>query len=395
MTSVRASVWEEVAAPGTDPDLLAAVVGRAAIDPRGFGQAWQHAQRAGTSPGRAVREVASATVVTEAPGKECARRWRARGVRVTLAGDDAMPPRLVGVGAEPPWLASATRPADHRGVPRAVAGGPAVAIVGSRKASAYGRGMAAWLTESAGDAGCRVVSGGAVGIDGAAHEAALGTAGATTVVLGCGHDFGYPRPHAGAGMLFDRVLADGGTILSESLPSEPPRPWRVRSRNRLIAALADVVVVVEGGARSGALITATWAAEYGIPVLAVPGDARAQGSAAGIQLVRDGAGICAEPGDLFAALPAGAGVSPQGSAQPAGAVGATDPAGHGPSVPGLPDDVGRVLVESWPRPVSMAALVDATDTPIGTLMAAVTGAQVAGVLTRDVDGLRLCRAPAP
>jgi DNA processing protein len=388
VTGDVAGPWEDVAAPGTDPVLLAAVVGRAAADPRGFGRAWTRAQRDGTDASAAVRDLAATPVVTTGPGEQCARAWRARGVRVALAGDPAMPARLGAVEAEPPWLASVGA-SDH-GSAVGQPGQPAVAIVGSRKASAYGRGMAAWLAEAAGDAGCRVVSGGAVGIDAAAHEAALGTAGGTTVVLGCGHDVEYPRPHAASGGLFGRILEERGLVVSESLPSDPPRPWRVRSRNRLVAALADVVVVVEGGARSGALITATWAAEYGIPVLAVPGDARAPGSAAGIRLLRDGAGMCAEPADLLAAIPR----SMARALRATGADAPDEPSAPRPGVQGLPNDIATVLVEAWPRPVSLATLTAAVDTPVGAVMAAVTSAQVAGILTRDVDGLRLCRAPA-
>lgn len=275
LSGQEAQVWAEVAAAGTDPDLLAAVVVRAAADPPGFARQWRQMLRIGTDPMQARNEVARTAVLTSEPGMSVASAWRDRGVRVTLAGDPAMPDRLVQTGVQPPWLAmqSMAPAAVNTAVPAA-----AVAIVGSRKATAYGRGMASWLAESAGSAGVRVVSGGAVGIDAAAHGAALATAGATTVVLGCGHDVVYPRPHATPGGLFAQVVAAGGQIVSESLPFDAPRPFRVRSRNRLIAAMADVVVVVEGGRRSGSLVTANWAADLGIPVLAVPGDARAPGS---------------------------------------------------------------------------------------------------------------------
>ncbi len=293
-----------------------------------------------------------------------------------------MPSRLVATAAQPPWLAMRGQPP-----PAATA---AVAIVGSRKASDYGRGMAAWLAEAAGAAGVHVVSGGAVGIDAAAHGAALASPAGTTVVLGCGHDVAYPRPHAGAGRLFDQVMETGGALVSESLPDESPRPWRVRSRNRLIAALVDVVVVVEGGSRSGALVTATWAADYGITVLAVPGDARAPGSAAPLRLLRDGAGVCASPDDLLAALPHGAG----------GAIGrrgpGDDPArdvARRPIASSLPEAARAVLAAAWPRPVTMADLATRSRVAVGPLLAAVTAAQVAGQVTRDLDGLRLCRDP--
>lgn len=374
--------WERVAAVGTDPVLLAGVVDRAAADPRGFAAAWHRALRRADDPGAAIHTVGSQGVLPSAAGAHVAATWDRDGVVVALAGDPAMPARLVAMDAQPPWLAM-------RGAPRSD-DGPAVAIVGSRKASSYGRGMAAWLAEAAGAAGVHVVSGGAVGIDAATHGAALATPAGTTVVLGCGHDVAYPRPHAGAGNLFDQVVVAGGALVSESLPHELPRPWRVRSRNRLIAALVDVVVVVEGGSRSGALVTATWAADYGVTVLAVPGDARASGSAAPLRLLRDGAGVCASPEDLLAALPAGSADRARFldcQADP------TPSFEFRPTVSSLPDAAVAVLAESWPRPVTMADLATRSRVAIGPLLAAVTSAQVAGQVTRDLDGLRLCRDP--
>ncbi|MEX0869263.1 MAG: DNA-processing protein DprA, partial [Nitriliruptoraceae bacterium] len=138
-------------------------------------------------------------------------------------------------------------------------------------------------------AGARVVSGGAVGVDAAAHHASLASPGGTTVVLGCGHQVSYPRPHARTGGLFAQVVASAGTVCSELLPYEPPRPGAVRARNRVVAGLADVVVVVEGGTHSGSLLTASAAAEWGRTVLAVPGDVRAPGSQAPHRLLAEGA----------------------------------------------------------------------------------------------------------
>lgn len=372
--------WDVVAAPGTDPDLLAAVVRRAAVDRTGLAAQWRRLVADEVRMRVAVRQLAAAPVLEVGPGDAQARTWRRQGVVVTLAGDPDMPERLVRHGVAPPWLAL-------RGTLEPSVG-PAVAIVGARRATGYGTGVAAWLAEEAAQAGVRVVSGGAVGIDAAAHTAAMGRAGGTTVVLGCGHDVAYPRPHARDGGLFARVLDAGGVVLSEGLPGDPPRAHRVRARNRLVAALADAIVVVEGGARSGSLVTAGWGADLGIPVLAVPGDVRAPGSAASHQLLREGAGVCTGPADVLSVVLEGA---PDGR-DVEHRDGRGDPAGLGTS--GLPGWLHDRLVAAWPRPVPVTRLVEEGGSGSGPVLAALTRAQVAGTVTRDVDGVRLCRRPA-
>lgn len=363
----------EVAADGTDVGRLALAVSRACRDRRGVEATWRAARRDGASPAAALDAVLSAPVVDDGGAASVVSSWAAAHVRVALAGDPAVPARLVLHDVVPPWFATSGDVAEDR---------RAVAIVGSRSATSYGTGMAAWLAESAADQAIRVVSGGAVGVDAAAHGASLDRPGGTTVVLGCGHAVAYPRAHAVAGGLFDRVRAAGGAVVSESLPDDPARPHRVRSRNRLIAALADAVVVVEGGERSGALITASWAADLGIPVLAVPGDVRAPGSAAPHHLLREGAAVCTGPADLLAAV--GAGMAPP------------DPVAGAPpvDVSGLPDWLHSPLAGAWPRPVSADVLVATSGQDAAVVMAAVTRAQVAGLVTRDVEGVRLCRRPA-
>lgn len=368
--------WAEIAASGTDPDRLAAVVRRAAADRRGMATHWRGLVADGGDPVAALDAVASVPVLDDRPGETAARAWLRAGARVALPGDPGMPSRLVDHSVAPPWLAVTGIPPDTEQ--------PAVAIVGSRKATGYGTGVAAWLAESVAQAGVRVVSGGAVGIDAAAHSAAVDRAGATTVVLGCGHAIDYPRPHAGSQGLFRQVVRAGGAVLSEGLPQDPPRAHRVRARNRLVAALADAVVVVEGRSRSGSLITAGWAADLGIPVLAVPGDVRAPGSAASHQLLRDGAAVCTEPTDLLAAV---LGRLPEPAGHPA-----PEP---GRRATGLPAWLHDPLAQAWPRPMPLARLVELGGRGTGPVLAAVTRAQVAGVLTRDVDGIRLCRRPAP
>jgi DNA processing protein len=143
----------------------------------------------------------------------------------------------------------------------------AVAVVGARSASAYGEHVAAELGHGLTTEGITVVSGAAYGIDGAAHRGALTAEGPTVAVLGCGIDKPYPAGHA---TLLDRI-ADVGAVVSEYPPGTPPAKHRFLVRNRLIAALAAGVVVVEAGRRSGTRNTAATAAALGRLVMAVPG----------------------------------------------------------------------------------------------------------------------------
>jgi DNA processing protein len=363
-----AARWGDVAAPGTDPDRLAALVVALVTD---LGALRQHVQATRDRGVVAAVRAATAAPAVDLDGAAAAvaTDWARLGVHVALAGDPAYPARLRpdDVPAAPLFVA-------WRGAPPA--DGPAVAIVGSRRATAYGRGVAAWLAEAVAGAGVRVVSGGAVGIDAAAHAAALDAPGGTTVVLGCGHAVGYPAPHAAPDGLFDRVLAAGGTVLSELLPRATARPQHVRERNRIVAALSDAVVVVEGGGRSGALVTAGVAADLGVPVLAVPGDVQAPGSAAPHRLLAEGAGICTGPTDLLESLGQTATVTPR-------------PA----PVTGLPDPVAAALVERWPRAIDVDELARLAAIPAGALLAALTRARIAGTVALGPEGVRLRRAP--
>jgi len=185
----------------------------------------------------------------------------------------------------------------HGRLPDAVA--PAVAIVGARRASEYGREVAAWLGRELASAGVVVVSGFAVGVDAAAHRGALAADGGLTVAaLGCGLDVDYPRGHRELG---ERISASGARI-SEFPPGRPPNRWQFPVRNRLIAALASACVVVEAAPRSGSLVTARLALELGREVLAVPGrvtDELALGTNA---LIVDGARPALDPRDILEAI---------------------------------------------------------------------------------------------
>ncbi len=165
---------------------------------------------------------------------------------------------------------------------------PAVAIVGARAASLTACRLAAELGAVAARAGFAVVSGGALGIDGAAHTGALDAGGRSFAVLGCGVDVVYPDRHAA---LFARMAGGGGGLLSEFPPGTPAHRRHFPSRNRLVAALGGAVLVVEARQASGALITARLARSLGRPVYAVPGSGGTDGllAAGKAQAVRDGA----------------------------------------------------------------------------------------------------------
>ena len=170
-----------------------------------------------------------------------------------------------------------------------------VAIVGSRAASRGGATRAADIAATLARAGLFVVSGGALGIDGAAHRGALEAGGVTFAVLGCGVDVVYPQRHA---KLFEQMQIGGG-ILSEYPPGSPPRPGCFPVRNRIVSALADAVVVVEARPWSGALITARRAVELAQAVIAVPGSAGCD------QLLASGLATAAQSGEEVLRLMAG------------------------------------------------------------------------------------------
>ena len=162
---------------------------------------------------------------------------------------------------------------------------PAVAIVGARACSSYGRSVARSLARELAGAGVVVVSVLARGVDSEAHRGALEAGGVTVAVLGCGVDRDYPAAHAELA----RKVCERGLVVSEYEPGVEPAPWRFPARNRIIAGLCAATVVVEARERSGALITADFALEEGRDVLAVPGEITSALSAGTNALLRIGA----------------------------------------------------------------------------------------------------------
>jgi len=188
---------------------------------------------------------------------------------------------------------------------------PAVAIVGARACSAYGRSVARSLAREVAAAGLVVVSGMARGIDGESHRGALDADGITVAVLGCGIDRDYPAAHAELA----RRICERGLVVSEYEPGIEPAPWRFPARNRIIAGLCAATVVVEARERSGALITADFALEEGRDVLAVPGEITSALSGGTNALLKLGAGpvtCAADLLELFDLVPAARKPAPVG-----------------------------------------------------------------------------------
>ncbi|MCC4250601.1 MULTISPECIES: DNA-processing protein DprA [Microbacterium] len=207
---------------------------------------------------------------------------RRSGAALLIPSDPRWPRRLSDLGAHAPhalWM---------RGARGGLGEAPTVAIVGARAATPYGESVAAELGAELAAAGVVVVSGAAYGIDGAAHRAALSADGRTVAFLAGGVDRAYPRGHEA---LLSRIAASGA-VLSETPCGTAPTKWRFLSRNRLIAALADAVIVVEAGHRSGSLNTAAHAATLGRALGAVPGPVTSAASAGSHRVLREFAGVC-------------------------------------------------------------------------------------------------------
>jgi DNA processing protein len=239
---------------------------------------------------------------------------------------------------------------------------PAVAIVGTRQASAYGERVTRELVRALARAGVGVVSGMARGIDAAAHRGALEHGAPTLAVLGTGVDVPYPAAHRE----LHRDLAARGGVLSEQPPGRRAFPGCFPRRNRLIAALADVTLVVEAGERSGALITAGCALELGRTVAAVPGPIDAPHHRGANELLRDGAQVIASADDLLAL------------------VGRSVPA---PAAPALADEAERAVWDALAaRALDLDALTALSGLPAQRCLAAVTTLELRGVVECALTG---------
>ena len=229
-----------------------------------------------------------------AAGLDVARLWyrhRKHGVGVAALGTPGYPSVLCD-DLDPPAVVF------HKGDPQVVHG-PRVAIVGTRRCTRYGSDVAFELGRDLALAGVGVVSGLALGIDAAAHAGALEARAAPPIaVVGNGMDKVYPERNRALW----RAVADQGVLLGEAPLGAPPERWRFPARNRIIAALADVVVVVESHASGGAMHTVTEAAARDRAVRAVPGPVRSSASDGCLELLADGCAPCRDADDVLLAL---------------------------------------------------------------------------------------------
>ena len=211
---------------------------------------------------------------------------------VVCVGDADYPQSLVPLDDAPPLLFV-------RGALSAAADAFSVAVVGSRRATTYGWAQAERFARAFVEQGLVVVSGGAAGIDTAAHRGVVEAGGRTIAVMGCGLDVSYPAENR---MLFAQIVDRGGALLSEFPMETKPEPWRFPTRNRIIAGITQATLIVETPDASGALITARNAGEYGRDVWVVPGPIDNARSRGGHKLIQDGAGLADSPDDVLRGL---------------------------------------------------------------------------------------------
>ena len=345
------------------------------------GAAARFARIAAEAEGRtAFREpVGAAIVAVAAELPERLAVLRASGLTIVTLDDPAYPARLRAIDRPPPVLLV-------DGTPAALAADRAVAIVGTRRPTERGRLIAARIAGALTKAGAAVISGLAVGIDGAAHGAALAEGGLTVALLGSGHQRLFPTAHRD---LVRSIVASGGAVVSELWPEQPASADTFPQRNRLISGLADATIVVEAGSRSGALITARRALEQGRDLFIVPGpidEPRSAGCLAWLREFPGEARIVATVADLLADL--GLVSEPEAAGVPGTADGARRPGSPRAPRPSVGAElielgetattIGRALVSGHG---SLDELVAATGHEPATVLGALTLLEMRGLVT--------------
>jgi len=239
---------------------------------------------------------------------------------------------------------------------------PCVAIVGTRSATPYGRVCARKFGEELARHGITVVSGGAVGIDAAAHEGVLSVGGSTIAVLACGVDHVYPSSHSG---LFKRIK-ENGCLMSQFSVGTKPADYKFIQRNHLIAAISTAVIVIEAPTKSGAIRTAGFAAEQGRDVFVVPGQIDQFGFQGSHALIRDGATMVDHPMQVLESL----GIDPVSA----------------PLKPTVEGISGRILEVLSANSLSVEKIVDLTGLDMSEVLADLTILELEGLVIREHGG---------
>jgi DNA processing protein len=304
-------------------------------DPRTLARAWRDAARA-TEPAHVLDSCTAAAI------------------RVVPLGADGYPPALA-TDPEPPavlFVRGDLGALEHR----------RAAVVGTRRCTSSGASVAAQLGRGLASAGIAVVSGLALGIDGAAHTGALAAGKAPPIgVVGSGLDVVYPRRHR---VLWERV-ASRGVLISEAPPGARPERWRFPARNRILAALSEVVVVVESHVRGGSQHTVDAALERDVPVMAVPGSVRCPAAEGTNLLLADGVPPVLDARDVLVAL----GVPPPPAR---------------PRVAPATDAVAAALLDALgDEPASIDELAARTGRAVPAVAAALHRLQVAGAVALE------------
>jgi len=318
--------------------------------------------RAGTGQGVLTAELRAAAGGIDPTA--LLERHRDAGVAVLLPGDGGWPAAFA-ADPDPPDVLFAQGDVD-------LLGEVSVAVVGTRRCSAAGAVVAGGLGADLTAAGVHVVSGLALGIDGAAHRGVLAAGGRPIGVVGCGLDHVYPRSHR---RLWSDV-ANAGVLVSEAALGCPPERWRFPARNRLIAALSLAVVVVESRARGGSMSTVAAALERDRTVLAVPGPVLAEQSAGTNQLLSEGAAVARDAVDVLVAI--GSAVAPSGPRTTPGPAAGVD-LGPDPTVRAVAAVLSTV-------PVGVDRLAATAGLGVAEALTALARLEVAGVARRVAGG---------
>jgi len=376
--------------PGLGPVLIERVLARHGSAERAIEAAEQHGAAAflgieRIGAGRA-RDLAAALPRTASEAEQEVGALERLGASLVGLTDAGYPALLRTIPAAPPVLSV-------RGALDAEKDRLSVAVVGSRGCSAYGAEQAARFASALGMAGLTLESGGARGIDTHAHEAALRAGARTVVVLGCGLAECYPPENKA---LFDAVVDAGGAVISELPAHAAPEAKNFPARNRIISGMSLGTLVIEAGAKSGALITARVAAEdQGREVLVVPGRVDSAASAGCLDLIRAGAGLAVTPADVLEALEAPARHAHASTHAPR--YGGTDepPAADGHAAPaGLADLTGlsgtqRSMCDALAEPKTLDELARETGIAAEVLRAEATMLEIRRVVVREGARLRL------